>query len=1118
MTLRDRKRQSKSPGAGDAAAASRKRELLRTLLAEGGFDPSRMPVVRRKSGSAPPPLSYVQEELWLHDQIHPGNIAFNVVIPVRFNGRLDATALERALNEIVRRHEILRTTFLNSGEQPVQIVADEFALPQPRVELQNLAAPKQEAEMHRLLAEELETPFDLGKGPLIRAKLLCLGPATHVLLIAIHHIIFDGPSVGVFFRELSALYDAFSSGRPSPLAPLPIQYADFALWQRQWLPRDGLHQQLAYWKRHLQDVSALHLPVRDARAVEPAHRAIIESLALPRESSDALKGLGRREGVTLFNVVLAAFEVLLHRCSGQDDIVVGTPVTLRRRPEFGELFGLFVNIVALRSDVSGERTFRELLGRVRETVMRGVENSDVPFSRVMQELGIHRGGRRNPLIQAVLNFGATAADELKFDGLHASLIRGSGTASRFDVEVYVNDAPDGLGVDFVCAADLFSRPMARQMLAHFRTLLESIVAKPDTRISELALLTEAEQATLAREEQSRRPRNAFEMFPEPERAGSLVSRFEAQVRAHGARLAVKTPESAWTYETLNARANGVAHALLAQREGRPGRIGLAFDQGAPMLAGMLGVLKSGQAYVPLDPSYPLARLQAVMADAGIEVVVTEPAHRELVAQLVKPGRLIDVMAQVAAPENPGVQINPHSLAYVLYTSGSTGAPKGVMQTHRNVLHHVGTYTNALHIGMEDGLTLLPAYGFDAAVQDIYGALLNGATVYPLDMRREARAGEVLERISAEKMTLLHCTPTVYRYLLLHRGTCDLSRVRAVVLGGEEARAADLELFKENFVPGAVFVNGLGPTESTLALQFFATHDTQLYGNVLPVGRPVAGTEVLLLNERGQPSGICGQIAIRSDYVTPGYWGRPELTQAAFLEGPAPGEPRVYRTGDLGRVLPDGQLVFMGRADRQIKLRGFRIELGDIESALVTHPQVGEAVAIASEDSSGDKRLVAYVSVLDEGANPAALREYLKQRLPDYMVPAQCVVLKSLPRLPNGKVDAKGLPAPQWEAGSSRVYLAPSTSVEEVLAGIWAEVLKLERVGVEDNFFDLGGHSLLAMQVISQVRDALDAELPLRDMFAAPTVKAQARLLETLIRIRGSGDGAGPAQGGEEFVV
>jgi amino acid adenylation domain-containing protein len=1116
MTLREQKRQSKSSGAGDDAAASRKRELLRTLLAEGGLDPSSMPVIRRKSGSAPPPLSYVQEELWLHDQIHPGNIAFNVVIPVRFSGRLDATALERAVNEIVRRHEILRTTFLNSGEQPVQIVADEFALPLPRVELQNLAAPRQEAEMHRLLAGELETPFDLGKGPLIRAKLLRLGRATHVLLIAIHHIIFDGPSVGVFFRELSALYDAFSSGRPSPLAPLPIQYADFALWQRQWLPRDGLHQQLVYWKRQLKDVSALRLPVRDARAAEPAHRAVIESLALPRELSDALKGLGRREGVTLFNVVLAAFKVLLHRYSGQDDIVVGTPVTLRRRPELGELFGLFVNIVALRSDVSGEPTFWELLGRVRETVMRGVENSDVPFSRVMQELGIHRGGRRNPLIQAVLNVGATG--ELRFEGLHASLMRGSGTTSRFDIEVYVADAADGLGVDFVCAADSFDRPMVRQMLAHFRVLLNDIVARPDARISELALLTEAEQARLAREEQSSRPRNGFEEFPVPERAGSLVSRFESQVRTHGDRLAVKTPECAWTYETLNARANGVAHALLAQGEGRPGRIGLAFDQGAPMLAGMLGVLKSGQAYVPLDPSYPLARLQAVMADAGIEVVVTEAAHRELVAQLVKPGRLIDAMAQDASSEDPGVQIDSQGLAYILYTSGSTGAPKGVMQTHRNVLHHVGTYTNALHISKQDRLTLLPAYGFDAAVMDIYGALLNGATVYPLDLLREARAGEVLERICAEEMTLLHCTPTVFRYLLLHRGERDLSRLRAVVLGGEEARSADLELFKANFVPGAVFVNGLGPTESTLALQFFATHDTQLYGSVLPVGRAVAGTEILLLNERGQASRICGQIAIRSDHVTPGYWGRPELTRAAFLEGPGPGEPRVYRTGDLGRVLPDGQLVFMGRADRQVKLRGFRVELGDIESALVSHPQVGEAVVLASEDSPGDKRLVAYATVLDEAASPVALREYLRQRLPDYMVPAQCVVLESLPRLPNGKVDAKSLPAPQWEAGSSRVYLAPSTLAEEVLAGIWAAVLKLERVGVEDDFFDLGGHSLLAMQVISHVRDSLDVELPLRDVFAAPTVKAQAGLIETLIRIRGSGDDVGPPQGGEEFIV
>ena len=587
---------------------------------------------------------------------------------------------------------------------------------------------------------------------------------------------------------------------------------------------------------------------------------------------------------------------------------------------------------------------------------------------------------------------------------------------------------------------------------------------------------------------------------------------------HPDRLAVKTPAAAWTYDELNARANAVAHALLAQRGGGGQRIGLLFDQDAPMFAGILGVLKAGHAYVPLDPNYPPARITAVMSSAGVEAIVTEPAHRELASLLVTPERQIDVMTLSPTSRNPIVPIDPKGLAYILYTSGSTGEPKGVMQTHRNVMHHVGAYTEALHIGKDDRLTSLSTYAFDTGVQDSFGALLNGASIHPLDLRRETRPGETLERICTERMTILHCTPTVYRHLMRFRRGNGLSCVRAVVLGGEEARAADFDTFKAAFAPGTIFVNGLGLTESTVALHFFANHETRLTGSVLPVGRPVARTDVVLLDQDGKPGGFCGEIGIRSAYVTPGYWGRPERTKAVFLDDPSGGERRIYRTGDMGRLLPDGQLVFMGRSDRQVKLRGIRIELGEIESALETHPDVGEAVVVAREEMPGDKRLVAYVVGVTAAPDAAELREHLALRLPDYMVPAQFVGLAGLPRLPNGKVDRNVLPEPPWEAESNQSYVSPRTSVEKTLAEIYAELLGKERIGIKDDFFALGGHSLLATQLVSRVRDTLGVELQLRGLFAAPTVESLSGTVATLMHVSRTVAGVGAGQGCENFIV
>ena len=863
----------------------------------------------------------------------------------------------------------------------------------------------------------------------------------------------------------------------------------------------------------------LELPTDRPRPAVQSYRGDYLTHEISPQLTAGLKALVQREGATLFMGLLTAFYVLLARWTGQQDLVVGTPIAGRQHRETEGLIGLFLNILALRVDISGNPDYVTLLGRVKDVALDAYAHQELPFEKLVEALNPERDLSHTPVVQVMFElhnepFRANAM----LAGAEVELERHALDASKFDLNVHVFENKGGLRISFHYASDLFDKSTIGRLARYYECLVASVVAGPGDRVSELSMLTDAEWAELALAEQSRRPQIAYEAFPMPEVAGSLVARFESQALWHRTRLAVKTPGAAWTYEELNARANAVAHALLMQVEGGGCRIGLMFNQDAPMFVGMLGVLKAGYAYVPLDPNYPLARLEAVIADAGIEVVVTEAAHVELVSRLVAPQRVIDAMALSPISRNPGVKIDSRSLAYILYTSGSTGEPKGVMQTHRNVLHHVGAYTNALHISSEDRLTSLSTYAFDTGMQDGFGALLNGATIYPIDLRREARPGDTLEWICTERMTVLHCTPTVYRYLMRFRGNRDLSCVRGVVLGGEEARAADLAIFKVAFGPGAVFVNGLGLTESTVALHFFANHETPLTGRVLPVGRPAVRTDVVLLDRNGRAGGFCGEIGIRSAYVTPGYWARPERTNEAFLGDPCEVERRIYRTGDMGRLLPDGQLVFMGRADRQVKLRGIRVELGEVETALRSHPDIGEAVVVVREDTPGDKRLIAYVVGVKVMVNPTDLREHLKQRLPDYMVPSQVVGLAGIPRMPNGKVDRNALPVPLQEAESDRAYVAPRTPVEKELAQIFAELLGKERVGINDDFFVLGGHSLLGTQLVSRVRDTLGVELQLRALFTAPTVEALSGMVTALKHVSGSCIGVAAGEGSEDFVV
>ncbi|MEW5926797.1 MAG: amino acid adenylation domain-containing protein, partial [Gemmatimonadota bacterium] len=1071
------------------------------------------PPIERVPRTGPLPLSYAQQRLWLVDRLEPGSAAYHIPEAVRLPGALDTAALRAALDELVRRHEALRTVFAERGGEPVQVVLDPAPVPLPVLDLGGVPEAEREGRAARLAAEEALIPFDLARGPLLRSTLLRLGEEDHVLLLTLHHVVSDAWSMGVLVREVSALYGAFSRGEPSPLPELPVQYADYALWQRRWLSGETLERQLAWWRERLGGAPALlELPTDRPRPAVLGHRGGVRTLRIDAGAADRLRALGRQEGATLFMTLLAGFAVLLGRWSGQADVVVGTPIANRTRRETEGLIGFFLNTLALRTDLSGDPTFRELLGRVREGTLGAYAHQDLPFERILEELQPVRSLSHTPVFQVMLNLlnldGEEAAAGLP-DAEGESLSERAALA-KYDLTLYAREERGEIRLVLVYAAELFEDARMEEALRQLATLLGAVAADPELRVSRVPLLTPEERARLAVTARGIGTDRPFAEFARGDVEQTIPARFAAQVRLHPGRLAVRTRTARLTYAELDRAAEGVARAILRARPAGPERVALLLEHDAAMIVGVLGVLRAGKTYVPVDPLYPRERSAYVLEDSGAAALVTNRANLALARELAG-GRipLVDVEDAAAGLDRPApaaAPVSPDEPAYILYTSGSTGQPKGVVQTHRNVLHFIRVYTNNLRIGHDDRLTLFSSYTFDAAVMAIYGALLNGAALLPFDWREEAAAG-VAEWMRREGITLYHSTPTVFRHLVgeLPEGE-RFPDVRLVVLGGEETQSRDVEAFRAHFGPGAVLVNGLGPTESTVTLQNFVRHDTPLPRGTVPVGHPVEDTEVVLRSALGEQVAVygVGEIVIRSAHVAPGYWRKPEQTAAAFAdEG---GGIRSYRTGDLGRRLPDGALEFMGRADFQVKVRGFRVEPGEVEAALRAHPAVREAVVAAREDGRGGRWLAGYVVPAGGAAAPSAeeLRGWLRDRLPEYMVPAAFVALETLPLTPSGKTDRLALPAPERAEGAETV--APRTATEEVLAGIWAETLGVDAVGATDDFFALGGHSLLATRVVSRVREALGVEVPLRALFEAPTVEALAERVEAL---RGAGAAAAP---------
>ena len=1037
------------------------------------------------------PLSFAQERLWFIDQLEPGSAVYNIPVARHLGGALDQAALERSLGEIVRRHESLRTVFKEVDGSPVQVVAPFGGFTLPVEDLSGLSEADREAAVRQRTGEEARRAFDLAAGPLFRATLLRLHAEEHVLLLSMHHIVSDGWSMDVLFRELSALYAAYREGGESPLPELAVQYADYAVWQREQLEGEVLDRQLSYWTERLAGApELLELPTDRPRPPARTYQGAAVPVSFSPELLERLQTLGRSEGATLYMVLLGAFQVLLSKYGGGEDIVVGSPIAGRTRGEVEELIGFFINTLVLRTDLSGDPSFREMLQRVREVTLGAYEHQDVPFEKLVAELQPERSLSHSPLFQVMFTLQNAEGGGSALPGLSVS---GAGAAmeiAKFDLSLTLSTTDQGLQGALNYSTDLFEPDTIERMVGHLERVLEQVAADADARLSRLDLLGESERALVLEEWN----RTAAE-YPTDRCIHRL---FEAHAARTPDAVALVCEDRSLTYAELNARANQLAHHLRGLGVGPDAVVAMHFGRGVDAIVALLGTLKAGGAYLALDPALPPERLGYMLADSGAAVLVT----RGDMADAVPAGSIPVVHFDDEAPRDESGADLPggagaDDLAYVIYTSGSTGRPKGVAVEHRQLSSYLFGLRDRLELPEGASYATVSTLSADLGNTAVFSALAWGGTLHVISEDRIFSGDLLGEYFARHGVDCLKITPS---HLAALQAGGDPRRVmprRWLVLGGESSPVRWVDELVAMAPECAVF-NHYGPTETTVGVlaHRVGAGRTETASGTLVLGRPLPNYKVFVVDAslRPVPAGVAGELLVGGAGVARGYLGRPGLTAERFVASPF-GEGRLYRTGDRCRWLADGTVEFLGRMDQQVKVRGFRVELGEIEAALRQDAGVAECAVVAREDVRGDRRLVAYV--VGE-ARAEALREQLRRSLPEYMVPAAFVVLDRLPLTPNGKLDRKALPAPDLASAEER-YVAPRTPVEEVLAGIWAEVLRLERVGVEESFFELGGHSLLATRVVSRIRAVFAAELPLRALFEGPTVAELALRVEEVRR-------------------
>ncbi len=1036
------------------------------------------------------PLSFAQQRLWFLEQLEPGTPLYNLPIAVKLVGQLDVEALEWALNQVIRRHEILRTSFISVEGRAAQVVAPEMTIRFTVVE----AA---EADVPELASEEAQRPFDITTAPLLRARLLRLGPEHHVALLTMHHIVSDGWSMSVLVGEIAALYEARVTGGTAALPGLPIQYADFAVWQRGWLRGETLDQELAYWKNQLTGLPPLlELPADRPRPKYQTFRGGTIAFAIPPGTARALEAFGRAEGATLFMTLVAAFEALLHRYTGQEEFAVGTPSANRNRPEIEGLIGFFVNTLVLRADLTGDPSFRELLGRVRRTALEAYAHQDAPFEMVVDAVAPERDMSHTPLFQAMFVFQNTPPLGRRLPGLEISAVEAETGIAKFDLTFSMAGSADGLSGSIEYNSDLFDVSTIERMAGHFRNLLDSLAGAPDEAVSKLGWLAPDEL----------RGRSASAGTVSSFACGdSIHQRFEAQVARTPEAVAVSFEGTALSYAELNARANRLARHLRGLGTRPDSVVALLMERSSELVVAILGVLKSGAAYLPIDPVYPADRMAFMLEDAGAAILITDDVMRSRVPETA--ATVLSMSSVGAGIEddgdgNPRPVSGPGNVAYVIYTSGSTGKPKGVMVTHANVVRLMDATYDWYRFDSADVWTLFHSYAFDFSVWELWGALLYGGrlVVVPYLVSRSPEAFYRL--LGDEGVTVLNQTPSAFRQLIQAEETVGAQpglALRYVVFGGEALELESLRpWFERHGDRRPRLINMYGITETTVHVTYRPIDLADVeQGRGSVIGRPIPDLELYVLDRHlmPMPIGVPGELFVGGAGCARGYLNRPELTADRFLPNPfsaAPGS-RLYRTGDLARYLADGDIEYLGRIDHQVKIRGFRIELGEIESVLAQHPGIREAACLVREDEPGSKRVVAYL-VAKDGAEPTALelRAFVQQKLPEYMTPSAFVQLPALPLTSNGKLDRRALPAPEkLRIELGEVYRAPESREEEILCEVWARLLGVARVGTEDNFFALGGDSILAIQAIAQASQA-GLELTPRQLFEHPTVRGLAQ--------------------------
>jgi amino acid adenylation domain-containing protein len=1037
------------------------------------------------------PLSFTQESLWLLCQREPESPFYTNAAAIQLTGALNETALRESWNEILNRHESLRTTIITREGQPLQKIFPNLTLDLPLIDWQTLPAAEQEAALQNLTQAWVQAPFDLAGSPLIRAQLVRLAPQHHVLLLAIHHLIFDGGSVGVLWDELTTLYQAFSHQIAAPkLKPLLIQYADFALWQRQWLQGEEFNQQLAYWKQQLGgELPVLALPTDRPRSAPLSFQGKRQAITFSKDLTQALKDLGQQEVATLFMTLLAAFQTLLYRYTGQTDILVGTPIAGRSQVATESLIGCFVNTLVLRAHPQAELSFRQFLQQVRQVALESYAHAEVPFSKLVEALQPSRNLSHTPLFQVMLILQAGPLPALELPDLQWQVSELDPGAAKFDLTLNVWETTAGMEGWLEYSTDLFDAATIARLTGHLYILLASIAANPDQSLAYLPLLTPAEQQQFTRWNQTQAA------YPQV----SLTQLFEQQAAKTPEAVAVIEGDRSLTYQNLNQQANQLAYYLRSLGVGLETLVGICCDRSLEAIVGILAILKAGGAYVPLDPGYPVARRKFMLQDSQIRILLTTQPHR--VEEMLSDGadspvpvviNLNDVATWAHHPVTNLVSlVTPDHLAYVLYTSGSTGTPKGVQGLHRGVINRCQWMWQTYPFQPGEVCCQKTSLSFVDSVWEVVGPLLQGVPLVVISDPVLKDLPQFVDTLSTQAVTRLVLVPSLLRALLV--SFPDLAqRLPQLSLWISSGEALDLALVQQfqRQLPGRSLLNLYGSSEVAADVTAYLI-DSSVETTTVPIGRAIANTKLYVLDAAGQqvPIGAIGELHVGGDGLARGYWNRPDLTAERFVRHTFSNVPevRLYKTGDLVRYRTDGLLEFCGRIDQQVKLRGHRIELGDIEAGLRQHPAVQMAIALLRQDDPDFPQLVAYV-VLQSGqaSTSSELRQFLLTTLPDYMQPSAIVVLEQVPLTPNGKVNRRALPIPD-PSENAATFVAAQTAAEVQMADLWASVLGREQVGIHDNFFDLGGHSLLATQLISQVRDAFQVEVPLRQLFAAPTV-------------------------------